>query len=262
MKSVIITMCLMALCSVDTATGCPIWRIGKMYVVDEHNNPVKAKVWKFSSSNDSFLMGKDYHYGKDTLPSDPYTFFSHGRYANYNNERNPRKKYLLIKAEGFADVIIKDINFSNEGRLKDLPVLYVRMYPKKYIRYGDLYTLMDVYVCEKNLEVTDSLEVDFDDYTEKIRGASMVAGVQRVATYIVKTYPNPVKDKLNIEINAEVTKPYKAILFDIQGKLISESQLSAQNSILNMEWETAGVYFIKVYSPEGTLLYAFKFVKT
>ena len=99
------------------------------------------------------------------------------------------------------------------------------------------------------------------DYLEAITDASLVSEASRVANYVVKTYPNPVKDILNIDINLQVIKPYNAKLLNAQGQLLSEVELNAQTNTIDMQWQTAGVYFIQVYNPEGVLLYAFKFIK-
>lgn len=271
MKSKILTLVIIAICGMQDAISCRIWPSGKMYIVDENNNPLHASVWRFYSSQDSFMLGKGNYWGEygDTTDSDPYIFWGGGGNRYYESEgKKPANKYLRIKAEGYADVIIEEriVFIRKEGYYyydkESLPVLVVKMYPKKYVRKGDLFTLMNSYVYEKNLEVKDSLVIGFDDYIESIREANTVANAQRVATYVVRTYPNPVKDKLNIEINLEITKPYKAILCDIQGKQISESQLLTQNSVLDMEWETAGIYFIRVYDPEGLMLYSLKIIKT
>ncbi len=263
MKSKILFLLVVALCCIYNAMSCPTWRIGKMYIVDENNKPIQnARVWVYSSLTDSFKFGKSKYFDTNA-----YYFWTGGlRFYRSEEERKPANKCLLIQAEGYAEVAIKELKFTGKvdysNEEETLPVLLIKVYTKRYVKKGDLFTLMNNYICEKRLEVKDSLIVGIDDYTESIREANTVVNAQRVSAYIVKTYPNPVKDKLNIEINATVTKPYKAILLDVQGKLINESQLTVQQSTVDMEWQSAGIYFIQVFDPEGVLLYAFKFIKT
>lgn len=255
MKSKILTFILFSL-FLKNADACPIWPIGRMLIVDETGKPIpNAVVWKYRIQKDSFVVNK-YNYDeiKDT---NLYIFWSR---SYYTNSRIP--KTMRITAKGFADVVIKDLNFINTNDDEDkLPLIVVTMYTNKYVKRGDLLTLITSFKYETKLEVKDSVVLQLSDYLEAITDASLVSEAGRVANYVVKTYPNPVKDMLNIDINLQVTKPYHAKLLNAHGQLLNEVELSAQTNTIDMQWQTTGVYFIQVYNPEGVLLYAFKFVK-
>jgi hypothetical protein len=255
MKSKILTLMLFSL-FLQNVRACPSWPIGRMLIVDETGKPIpNAIVWKCYTQKDSFII-KKYNYDevKDT---NIYTFWSRSYYT-YSR----MLKTFRITAKGFADVVIKDLNFINSDDDEDkLPLIVVTMYTNKYVKRGDLLTLLTSFKYETKLEVKDSVVLKLSDYLEAITDASLVSEASRVANYVVKTYPNPVKDILNIDINLQVTKPYNAKLLNAQGQLLSEVELNTQINTIDMQWQTAGVYFIQVYNPEGVLLYAFKFIK-
>lgn len=256
MKSKILTLILFTL-FLQNADACRSWPIGRMMIVDENGKPIpNAVVWKFRLPKDSFVINK-YNYD-DIKDTNLYTFWSRSYYTN-----SRMSKTMRITAKGFADVVIKDLNFKNSNNYDDdkLPLIVVTMYTNKYVKRGDLLTLLTSFIYETKLEVKDSVVLKLSDYLEAITDASLVSEASRVANYVVKTYPNPVKDILNIDINLQVTKPYHAKLLNTQGQLLSEVELSAQTNTIDMQWQTTGVYFIQVYNPEGVLLYAFKFVK-
>lgn len=254
MKSKLLTILIFSLI-LSNVDACPSWPIGRMLILDESGKPIpNAVVWKYRIQKDSFVVNKNnYDEIKDT---NLYTFWSRSYYAN---SRIP--KTMRITAKGFADVVIKDLNFINSNDDNKLPLIVVTMYTNKYLKSGDLLTLLTSFKYETKLEVKDSVVLKLSDYLEAITDASLVSEAGRVANYVVKTYPNPVKDILNIDINLLVTKPYNAKLLNVQGQLISEVELNAQTNTIEMQWQTSGVYFIQVYNPEGVLLYAFKFIK-
>jgi len=261
MKSKILTLMLFSL-FLHNADACPVWPIGRMLIVDETGKPIpNAVVWKYWNPKDSFINVKS-HY-RPTLDTNIYVFWTGGRYYQTSKMANT----FRISAIGYSDVVIKDLSFNNTSNnyfgvdVNKLPLIVVTMYTNKYVKRGDLLTLLTSFKYETKLEVKDSVVLKLSDYLEAITDASLVSEASRVANYVVKTYPNPVKDILNIDINLQVTKPYNAKLLNAQGQLLNEVELNAQTNTIDMQWQTAGVYFIQVYNPEGVLLYAFKFIK-
>jgi len=257
MKSKILTLMLFSL-FLQNAEACPIWPIGKMLIVDEIGKPIpNAVLWRYWTPKDSFINDKS-HYSR-TLDTNIYMFWTGGGF--YRSGK--MAKTFRITAKGYSDVVIKDLSFKTSYDYDEdkLPLIVVTMYTNKYVKRGDLLTLLTSFKYETKLEVSDSIVLKLSDYLEAITDASLVSEASRVANYVVKTYPNPVKDILNIDINLQVTKPYNAKLLNAQGQLLSEVELNAQTNTIDMQWQTAGVYFIQVYNPEGVLLYAFKFIK-
>jgi hypothetical protein len=248
----------------EAVLSCPVYRIGKLSVVDEHKKPVLlTTVWRYYSLTDSFGMRKGLAYDEDDSPdSNSYHFYSSGWGKRRRPDAHPADKYLRIQAPGYADVIIKTLEFRGNFDEEDVPELTVVMYPRKYVTKGDLVTLLDHYTCEKELKVKDSLTIGIRDYMEAIRAESTVSTANRNTGFIVQTYPNPVIDKLNIRINATLPKPYTAKLLDMQGKIVTEMELPDQNSVMDLQWEAKGLYVIQVFDPEGVLLYSLKFLKS
>ncbi len=239
--------------------ACPVYYYGKMFIVDENGRPVKATVWRYFSLVDSANMSKKSFDIMDA-DSNAYEFWSSGGWK-FRKIDKPADKYLRIHADGYADVIIKQrIEFDSDDDLDR--ALYIQMYPAKYVNKGALITLLNEFTVEHQVKVKDTLTLTYSDYIQAIRGESTVATANRNAAFIVKTYPNPVIDQLHIEIKGVISKPYKAVVLDMQGKTISETEIKENDSEINMEWEAAGMYMIQVFDPEGKLLYALKFIRS
>ena len=252
-----------------TAIACPVYQVGKMYIIDEQGKPVPdAVVYRYYSLEDSFRMVKDrFRFAGNEVWEDTnaYIFWGGGgrwRITNEEEQKKPADKYLRIQAKGYADVIIRTLEFTGDWDAEQLPVLKVTMYGRKYFRKGELFTLIDKYVCETALKVKDSMVLGFSDYVQAMRSETAVETAGRNAAFVVRTYPNPVVDKLSIDIADPITRPYKATLTDMQGKDVSELKIEEQHSILDMEWQSKGMYYIRVYDPDGILLYSLKFVKS
>jgi hypothetical protein len=245
----------------EAALSCDFYIFGKMYITDENNKSIpNTVVYLYKTLGDSFIMDENYY--SDEQDSNAYFFTSHTSWrVKRKNDSKPADKFMRISAPGYADVIITKLHFEGDGDLDHLPTIYIKMYSRKYVNKGDLVTLISQYVCEKSLNVKDSLTIGLNDYNQSIRSETSVETANRNASFIVRTYPNPVLDKLSIEINTPIIKPYTAKLIDVQGRMVVETELSDMKSVLDMQWEAKGMYFIQVYDPEGVLLYALKFLK-
>ena len=222
----------------------------KTFVTDEKGKMIdELTIWRFNSQNDSIKLSRN-------LLNDSFTGHYNLRANDFTHDYP--SKWILIKARGYADVIIRNIKLSDPNQRN--PVINIKMYPRQYLKNGDQYSLINSYVYE-NVIIKDSMMLDFKYYSESILNLPK-SYVNSNNNFLVKTYPNPVKDYLKIIINAAVTKPYSTKLLDINGKLICETEITEQNSMLDMQWQSAGIYCIQVFDPEGTLLYTYKFVKT
>ncbi len=260
MKLKLLSFLAIFICLNQEIISCPIWQIGRMYIVNENMKPLlNAIVWRYSSPNDSFNIKRQINQYDD---ASAFYFWSSRSLEKTALKSKSADKFMRIQVKGYADVVISELEFiDSDDDDEILPALYVKMFTNKIIKRGDLYTLFTQYKCEKKIMIKDSLTLDLKIYTEFLNNASKVGEASRVSAFVIKTYPNPVKDKLNVEINIGVTKPYSARVLDLQGRLISETSLISQWNILDMEWQVAGTYFIQVYDPDGVLLYAFKFMK-
>jgi len=74
----------------------------------------------------------------------------------------------------------------------------------------------------------------------------------------MNVYPNPTSDYLTLKV--EVSKGLSYQLFDMQGKLIENRKLKANNTIIQMEGLPKATYFLKV-TEESQTVKTFKIIK-
>ena len=79
---------------------------------------------------------------------------------------------------------------------------------------------------------------------------SGTVGVNQVQPESVKVFPNPATDKVTIESNF---KKATIRLFDLQGRLVFESQKDAAQTIINLDSFTKGVYMLSI-EHEGEII--------
>jgi len=257
MKTKIILLALFSFFKIYDVMACPVWIVGKLYVVDENNKPLTAQIWTYYAS-DSFLRSKDNYFSREQeMDTNVYNFWEGGlRYYSDNEVKSD--KYLRIQAEGYADVIIKELKFDGEY---NVPKIIIKMYPKRFVKTGQTITLLDHYVCNKELIVKDSMEINFADYLESIQNASLVTLGEEATLMTVECYPNPVTDFLVLKINAEVTEAYSTKLTDMQGKLIRQTALTSRETKYDLKWEVSGNYILFVYDPKGNPVFSTKLLK-
>lgn len=69
-------------------------------------------------------------------------------------------------------------------------------------------------------------------------------GVEAVGNSVFSLYPNPAKNQINIQlVNDEADL---ALLFDISGRLLFQTQLSNTQQLIDLTVLTSGIYFVKV----------------
>ncbi|MCX6230454.1 MAG: T9SS type A sorting domain-containing protein [Bacteroidetes bacterium] len=77
---------------------------------------------------------------------------------------------------------------------------------------------------------------------------------------IINIYPNPVKDKLNIDLqDLKNLKNASLSIYDIQGKLLLNQYITQAKTEINIQYFTKGVYIVKVYT--GNNVIVDKFIK-
>lgn len=84
---------------------------------------------------------------------------------------------------------------------------------------------------------------------------SIVSNVQKFSIY-----PNPVTDNINLNITG-IKERAIAQVFDLNGKMVINSNLINGNNKVNVNALNSGIYFIKVISKEGETLHQEKFIK-
>ncbi len=85
---------------------------------------------------------------------------------------------------------------------------------------------------------------------------SPVRTINNSDNFYVSVYPLPAKDRLNIQIQSNKTEEAEISVTDISGKtLITKSVSLAEglnNSVINVQSLTNGVYFLKIVTPQKT----------
>jgi hypothetical protein len=74
-------------------------------------------------------------------------------------------------------------------------------------------------------------------------------------------YPNPTTENLTLQISDYNNEKLAYQLFDIQGKQISNEQVTAQQTQINMNGLPPATYFINVVNPENKKVQSFKIIK-
>ena len=74
-------------------------------------------------------------------------------------------------------------------------------------------------------------------------------------------FPNPIVDNLTLQISDFNKEKLSYILFDTQGKLLSNGQVTAQQTQINTSSLLPATYFIKVLNQENKQVQLFKIIK-
>lgn len=74
-------------------------------------------------------------------------------------------------------------------------------------------------------------------------------------------FPNPTTENLTLQISDFNNEKFAYQLFDIQGKLLSKDQVTAQKTQINTASLPAATYFINVVNQENKQVQSFKIIK-
>jgi predicted outer membrane repeat protein len=74
---------------------------------------------------------------------------------------------------------------------------------------------------------------------------------------ILRIYPNPVHDKLTVELFRGIQGAYRWQLFDMRGQLVDQAdkQVNQGNFVIDMRHLANGIYRLEIISPEGKIQY-------
>ncbi|HEY1045403.1 MAG TPA: T9SS type A sorting domain-containing protein [Bacteroidia bacterium] len=252
MKSTLLTLILI-LFFTQIVNACPVWRVGKVIVVDEFNQPIKdAKIIRYYNNGlDSSIIEVD---------SQGYNVYNGGRRGISNiNTKTDFFRYRVI-ADGYADWKIRDFSFN--GARENIPILKIVMSHHKYMFLGNVYTKVKAFSSDKIEHIDkDTFTLSIDQSIEKTKKFDNTTSAQLRSALKVNSYPNPVKDQLNIEVKDSIVLPYKAVICELNGRVILEQELTQNLTGLNLQFESAGFYLVSVYKHDGELLYSTKFIK-
>lgn len=237
--------------------SCPIWLVGKIKIVDENNKVIQnAKLWSYRSLNDSFTRrGGDRYYGsRKSVDTNTYYLYEGGGYGRFyrENYKAPDKEFL-ITAEGYANVVIKNVDWDWHWKDTITPTLVITMYGQKYKKVNNSIALYDKFIIDETIEVKDTVRLKWKDYVGDENDISNGFG-KEVFTKVT-TYPNPVVKGLHIKINYDITSPLTAKISDVQGKLIEQIRIENNEIDWDLQWHKKGSYFLTVYDETNKPIY-------
>jgi hypothetical protein len=73
----------------------------------------------------------------------------------------------------------------------------------------------------------------------------------------VKVYPNPAKQKFTIEFKGDLKTRHTYTIFDVEGKIIMNGDISAKTTVVDISEFTKGTYFIKIEN-DNSMVYSQK----
>lgn len=87
-------------------------------------------------------------------------------------------------------------------------------------------------------------------------------GIKETALNISLTaFPNPTMDNLTLQISDYNNEQLSYQLFDMQGKQLSNGQITAQQTQINMNSLPTATYFVNVVNQENKKVQSFKIIK-
>jgi len=88
-------------------------------------------------------------------------------------------------------------------------------------------------------------------------------GINEIELNITLTaFPNPTADNLTLQINDYNNEKLSYQLYDMQGKLLSNGQIVAGQTQINMNSLPTATYFINVVNQKNKKVQSFKIIKT
>jgi hypothetical protein len=82
-------------------------------------------------------------------------------------------------------------------------------------------------------------------YSKKV-----TAFVKGDGAFVVEAYPNPVSDQLTVKINGRIGNNAAIVLTDVSGKLITQTEVTGPETVVNMGSLAQGMYFIKYFDDD------------
>ena len=77
----------------------------------------------------------------------------------------------------------------------------------------------------------------------------------------LSVFPNPILDNLTLQISDYNNEKLSYQLFDIQGKQLSNGQVTAQQTLIDMNGLPSATYLINVVNQENKKVQSFKIIK-
>lgn len=88
----------------------------------------------------------------------------------------------------------------------------------------------------------------------------VISGIDDLQNISLKAYPNPTTNNLTLKIENKEENQFVALLFDINGKLLSKQVISNSETTIPMEEFNNSTYFLKVFDSKKEIK-TFKIIK-
>lgn len=98
-------------------------------------------------------------------------------------------------------------------------------------------------------------------YTGAVLGFDNTNENPRIVKTLIKLFPNPASNKVNIESKKTMRKPLRAQLYDISGKLVLETTSYQNNFSIDISTLMAGIYTFKLYNTYDVEMQIEKLIK-
>jgi hypothetical protein len=80
-------------------------------------------------------------------------------------------------------------------------------------------------------------------------------------THYIKLAPNPVKNQVLVSFNVDGVPLLNIEMVDLNGRITRRWENIGTGTVLNLSGLSSGIYFARIYSPDGRLNYALKVLK-
>lgn len=246
------------------ASACPVWLVGYVKIVDESGKVLPdAKFWYVYKFNDSFKKSKQMFYREGSSDTDSYRIYEGGGYEVWEDE--PFDDYYRIQCPGYTDVVIGELKFGRNriyGSSTDFPTLYIVMYHDKFIQKGDYFIKLDQYYLENVKVSDDSTVINIQDYSKDLMQETAEHTYERVLKSSYQSYPNPVKDKMTLEVKDSMPQPFKVKVYDLLGKVVFEAYITEPKMQIDLADLSEGSYYIRIDNTEGEMKHCMRFIKS
>jgi len=110
------------------------------------------------------------------------------------------------------------------------------------------------------LEITNTLATELTLYT----GATIVdivIGIDDLSNDLaINTYPNPVREILNIKIHSTAQRSFHITIIDLAGREYFSSSINSEDQVIDVSFLPSGIYMLKLQDKKG--IWVRKFVKS
>jgi hypothetical protein len=90
----------------------------------------------------------------------------------------------------------------------------------------------------------------------------LIVGIYETAlNFSLAAFPNPTSDNLTLQISNYKNENLWYQLFDVQGKQLSNGQITAEQTEINVNSLASATYFINVVNQENNKVQSFKIIK-